>query len=224
MIFQHTNCPKYQALTRENTNTGRWYNIPTGEKYASITNVLGYGDKPWLDAWIRNIGKEKAEAEKNRCADRGTAVHLMAERYLNNDPNVTKDQSKFDIQLFNKLSYSLDKINNIRAQEIPMYSRQLQIAGTCDCVAEYNGILSIIDFKTSTKIKTKDMVTDYFMQAAGYSIMYFEMFNVYINQGVIMIATEKGLFPTVFTINIEDYIEPLCEKINKFYDDISKVS
>lgn len=223
MNFIHTKQPQHQELSSRIIDGRRWYTTPTGVKLPSITTILGHEEKEWLTAWKRNLGDKKAEKEQKRCAERGDAVHLMAEKYLKNDTDVTKGQETDHIFLFNKLTYALDKIDNIRAQEIPMYSMDLQIAGRCDCVAEFNGVLSIIDFKTSTKVKKENMVEDYKLQLSGYSYMWYELFGTFIEQGVILIATEKGLFPSTFKIKTKEYIVPLIERINTFYNDIKYI-
>lgn len=203
-------------ISSEIINNQRWYSIPNGDKYPSVTTVLGIEEKPWLEKWKLDLG-DRAIIETKRCADRGTAVHLMAERFLKNEPNVTEGQEQKHIFLFNKLSYSLKNINNIIGQELPLYSTELKVAGRCDCIAEYKGKLSIIDFKTSTNLKTKEMIKDYFLQLSAYALLYNELYNVFINQGVILIATERGLMPLELKINTEDYIIDFVKRINTFY-------
>jgi len=216
-MFIHANQPDYQELKSRTIDGKRYYTTPDGNKYASITTILGTEEKPWLNKWRESMGSKRADKETKRCADRGTAVHNMAEQFLNNNPDHKKNYSTSDIKLFNKLSYSLKRINNIRALEIPMYSDKLKTAGRCDCIAEYNGVLSVIDFKTSTSPKNKDMIEDYFLQISGYAYMFYELFDIFIEQGVILIAVEKGLVPAVFKFNTKDYIEPLVTRINSFY-------
>jgi CRISPR/Cas system-associated exonuclease Cas4 (RecB family) len=219
--FTHCNQPTYKELEVEESNDMRWYTSPnTGEKYASVTTVLGHGPKPWLEEWRDSLGHEAAAIETQRCADRGEAVHLMAERYLQNDKAPKKGMMGSDIKLFNQLRPILHRMDNIRAQEIPLYSDTLRLAGRVDVVGEYDGVLSIIDFKTSNGNKDLGMVNDYLLQSTAYAVMYYEMFNVAIEQIVIVIAVERGMVPMVYVKNIDDYVKPLLERINTFYEEI----
>lgn len=216
-MFLYKNSPHYEELPNTIINGQRWYTTPHGD-FPSITTVLGDEEKKWLNDWRESLGDEKATKEQKRCSERGTAIHLMVEKYLKNEINITKDQTKENIYLFNKLIYTLDKIQNIRAQEIPMYSKMLKIAGRCDIVAEFDGILSIIDLKTSTKLKKRDMIKDYFLQCCGYSYMYSELFEEFPKQIVVIIATENGIYPLVFKCNMINHINDLIIKIDSFYD------
>lgn len=217
MVFTHTNQPQVVHLPDAITNGQRWYTLPSGIKYPSVTTILGQKEKPHLVQWRNMLGPQKADKETSRCAERGTAVHKMAEDYLNNKDNVTDGHSIDNQRLFRQLVLRLNKINNIRAQEIPLYSSTLKTAGRVDCVAEYKGKLSIIDFKTATNDKRLDMIEDYFLQCTAYALMYEEMYNVLIENIVVLIAVEKGIMSLEFTKTIDKYIEPLVERINTFY-------
>lgn len=220
--FTHCNQPTYEEIPAATKKSGRWYTIREGVKYPSVTTVLGHAPKPWLEEWRKSMGKEKADIETDRCAVRGEAVHLIAERYLQNDPAHKKEHFIENIKLFNQIRPFLHRINNIRAQEIPMYSDALRIAGRVDVVGEYEGKLSVIDFKTSNSNKNVDMVQDYFLQSTAYAIMYYEMFNIPIDDIVIIIAVERGMAPMVYKRTIFDYVDALDERINTFYDDLNK--
>jgi len=164
------------------------------------------------------LGDKKADKETTRCADRGTAVHELAEKYLNNNENFTKGYKPEYISDFNKLKLGLNKIDNIRAQEVGLYSDRLKIAGTVDCVAEYAGVLSIIDFKTSTNNKTKDMIDDYFKQCTAYAIAWHERTGEAIENITIIITVERALMPLIFTESIENWISPLLQDIAAYND------
>jgi genome maintenance exonuclease 1 len=163
------------------------------------------------------LGVDKAKKETARCATRGTAVHLMAEKYLNNDPNPTENQPADYIKLFNQLKFGLHRINNIRIQEIPLYSDEFMVAGRTDCIGEFDGVLSVIDFKTSNNNKSEAMIEDYFLQETFYALAYLEMFGEEINQIVTITAVEKGAVPLVFKKQIIPYIIPLKRRIDEFY-------
>lgn len=216
-MFIHTNTPTYRELTTRSINNQRWYKISDDVYYPSVTSVLGSVEKPWLKEWQQMLGPEKASKETKRCADRGTAVHEMAEKYLNNTEEPTLGYDISHQRLFNQLKFCLNNINNIRAQEIPLYSDTLKLAGRVDCVAEYQGVLSIIDFKTSNNNKNENMIEDYKLQCTAYAIMWEEMFDEFIEDIVILIAVEKGIVPLTYKRKIDDYIQPLVKRINTFY-------
>lgn len=195
--------------------TGRFYTTPVGMKYPSITTILGSGDKPWLTEWRNSMGVDNANKEMKRAADRGTAVHLMLERYLQNDPDPTKDQRIEHIVEFNSLKMHIKKVNNIIAQEIALFSDVLGVAGRVDCIAEYQGKLSIIDFKTSNRDKSANMIEDYYKQTTFYALAFEEMYDIHIENIVIIMSVEKGL-PLIFRENVDDWIEPLVTKISNY--------
>lgn len=207
-------------LVRRKRGGQRWYKAPNDQEYPSVTTMLGHEDKQWLTDWRNMLGHKKADRETKRCADRGTAIHEMAEKYLMNEEAPTKGYKVEHSRLFNQLKLRLNKIDNIRAQEIRMYSERLRLAGTADVVGEYEGVLSLIDFKTSNNTKTENMVYDYFLQCTAYAIMYFELFDEPIEDIVVIIAVEKGMMPMVFKRKIDDYVEPLLQRINTFYADM----
>ncbi len=216
-MFTHIDIPEIPKIIQKNKPNGlRYYETPEGNEYPSVTTILDAKEKPHLDHWRAMLGEDKASKETKRCADRGTAVHEMAEKYLNNVEKPTKGYKPTHVDNFHKLRFGLNKIDNIRAQEVGLYSDMLKFAGTVDCVAEYDGTLSIIDFKTSTNNKTYDMVHDYFKQCTAYAIGWFERTGEPIEDIVIMIAVENGLVPAVFKEKIENWIPALLEDIDKF--------
>ena len=196
---------------------GRFYVTPEGNKYPSITTILGSGDKPWLNDWRQSLGFEKADKEMKRAADRGTAVHLMVERFLDNEENPTRGMQIDHITEFNTLRLHLKKINNIVTQESALWSDLLRCAGRVDCIGEYQGKLSIIDFKTSTTSKNMDMIQNYWLQTTAYAIMFQERYGIQIDQAVIIMSVERGAVPLVFKQPIEQYIEPLLVTINNYH-------
>ncbi len=216
-MFTHIKIPPLPKIIQKNHANGkRYYTTPDGNKYPSVTTVLGDKEKPWLEDWRKMLGDNKAKKETKRCADRGTAIHELAEKYLNNVDIRLRDYKPEYIKDFNKLKMKLNKIDNIRAQEIGLYSDRLKIAGTVDCVAEFNGILSIIDFKTSTNNKTKDMIDDYFKQCTAYAIAWHERTGEAIEDITIIIAVERSLMPLVYTEKIENWIPGLLHDITQF--------
>ena len=217
--FVHAPQPYKYNIKAEENNDQRWYTVRNGIKYPSVTTVIGYGPKLWLEEWKKNLGPEKAAAETLRCQERGERVHEMAELYLKNDRAPTANQLESNIKLFNQIKLPLNKINNIRLQERPLFSDRLRLAGRVDVVGEYDGVLRVIDFKTSNNNKYNDMVHDYFLQCTAYAIMYQEMFDVTIDEIAVIIAVERGIVPMVYVKKIDEYVKPLLERINTFYED-----
>lgn len=217
-MFAHVNVPQFEELTSKMKRGKRWYTTPSGVEYPSVTTVLGAEEKAGIKAWKEALGAKKADKETKRCSDRGTAVHKMVEDYLNNIEydDVVGTHEYSNVKMFNQMRTRLKKIGNIRAQEVPLYSDMIKIAGRVDCVAEYDGVLSIIDFKTSNNTKSLDMVHDYFLQCTAYAIMYSELFDELIEDIVVIIGVEKGIAPMVYRKKIDDYVAPLLAKIHKF--------
>ena len=146
----------------------------------------------------------------------------MAERYLNNEADPTRDQPNEYVRLFNQLRYGLKGIDNIRIQEIPLYSDELRVAGRTDCIAEYRGVLSVIDFKTSNGNKDEGMIEDYFLQETFYALAFYEQYGEEIDQIVTIVTVEKGAVPLVFKKPITPYIVPLIKRIAEFYTKYDK--
>lgn len=216
-MFTHTPVEELKLQVIQSNTVGRLYVTPNGNKYPSITTVLGDGDKPWLTTWRESLGEKRAAKETKRTADRGEAVHLMIENYLKNDSNPTKNQKQEHITEFNSIRLRLKKVDKILLQEGALYSDILRVAGRVDCVGEYDGVLSIIDFKTSTNDKSESMIEDYFLQATAYALMFEEQYGINIEQVVIMMTTERGIIPLVFKKQIHEYVEPLVQRINTYY-------
>jgi genome maintenance exonuclease 1 len=216
-MFKYVDTHTLPELKVEHTATGkRFYVTPEGKKYPSITTILGAKEKPYLTKWRSMLGDKKADRETERCADRGTAVHSMCEKYLYNDENPTKGHDAKHIKCFNQLKFRLNNINNIRAQEVALYSDYLKVAGRLDVVAEYDKVPSIIDFKTSNNNKDVNMIDDYFKQGTFYSLAWEEITGELIENIVILMSVEKGMVPLVFKDKIENWISPLLYDINKF--------
>lgn len=209
-------CPPLQLpdLKSETFPDGkRYYTLPDGTKLPSVTTVLGAMKKDAIMAWRKRVGEAEANRVSKKATGRGTNVHTLCERYLNNEDMGTMMPDA--LEMFLSLKPLLNKINNIHYQEQALWSKQLGLAGRVDCIGEYNGVLSIIDFKTSRKIKTKVQIEDYFWQTAAYALMYEEMIGVPIHNLVIIMAVEDEQ-PLVFEEKTEDHIDGLVKAI-RFY-------
>jgi len=173
----------------------RYYVTPTGNNYPSITTVISNNSKKQasLAKWRARVGVEKAQGVSNRAAGRGTRYHKLVEDYLNNELDTTKHRdTPLPLFMFNTSQKVLDRINNIYLQEAALYSDKLELAGRVDCIAEFDGQLSIIDFKTSAKQKPQQYLTDYYVQECGYACMLQEIYGLTVKQLVTIVATEEG--------------------------------
>lgn len=197
----------FQPLKRIDSPAGRVYETPTGRKYPSVTSVLGMMDKSSLFEWRKRVGEEEANRVAARAASRGTAIHSLCEDYLYGKNPVP---SMFDAQVFNSLKPHLDKIDNIHALESKLYSDYLQVAGTVDCVAEFDGRLSVIDFKTSRRLKTRDDIHGYFIQTAAYAVAFEERTGIPVSRLVIIMGVDDEQ-PLIFKEKRDDWIHQFIE-------------
>ena len=201
----------------------RFYDTPTGF-YPSITTVLGVRKEKQqgLAKWRERVGNDVANHIMRTAAGRGTAVHHMCEDFLNNKEVIKEEQSFLPWCLFSQLKQTLEKsINNIFAQECGLWSEKYRLAGRVDCIAEWNGVPSIIDFKTSRSERKDDYNFEYYMQASAYAEMFEERTGIEINQIVILVVTEDGLVQE-FVREKHDYLEPLIETIDMFTEQWEK--
>ena len=213
--FDHVRLNKLlPEITTENINGKRFYVTPEGNKYPSITTVLSGRNKEGIVRWRESVGNDVANQIMRSAAKRGTAVHNLVENYLNNEE--LSKQDVLPVALFTLLKPELDNINNIRIQEGGLYSDKYGVAGRVDCVAEYKGKISVIDFKTSTKEKKEEWVENYFIQGSAYCEMYEERFLQSIEQVVILIVTEDGAVQT-FIKDKKNYL-PLLESAIKDFN------
>ena len=208
------NLPEIKATT---TDGVRLYETPEGNHYPSITTVLSVRNKKGLHDWRKRVGDDVANYVARKAANRGTAVHHMCEDYLNNDFDEEKHKKKFlPYVLFNQLRESLlRKVNNIYSQEAGLYSDKYKVAGRVDCIAEYDGELSIIDFKTSSKERSDEWNESYYIQASAYAEMFEERTGIAINQVVILVVTEDGVVQE-FVKNKTEYLPLLSDAIEEW--------
>jgi genome maintenance exonuclease 1 len=190
------------SLKRIDHHTGRTYLTPTGERYPSVTSVVGLHKAKQIQEWRARVGEAEANRVSKRASSRGTAIHSLCEDYLKTG-NVTP--SMFDHEMFESLRPFLDKIDNIHCLETQLYSHHLQVAGTVDCVAEYDGKLHIIDFKTASKPKERDWIHDYFMQAAAYAVMFEELTGLPVGYLLIIMGVDDHE-PLIFREKRNDWI------------------
>ena len=181
-----------------------------------MTKAIEILSEDGIRAWRKRVGEEEANRISTRAANRGTAVHSITERYINNEVDYAEGFMPNIIQNFNDLKPILDeRLGNIRAQEVPLYSDHLRVAGRVDCVAEFDGTLSIVDFKTSRKLKKKEWITNYFAQEAAYAIMWEERTGEPITQLVTLITVDDEQ-PQVFVEHRDNWTELLLKTRDEY--------
>lgn len=217
-MFKHVSMEALPELECETLKTGRTYITPDGNKYPSITTVLSLQSQEAMAKWRAKIGEEEAKKITTQAATRGTAVHQLAEDYVNNKEDWAKGAMPANLFAFNQIKPILDKhVNNVWAQEVPLYSDKFMIAGRVDCIAEWDGELTIIDYKTSRKPKKEEWIQNYFIQAAFYAAAFYERTGVAIKQFAIVITVD-GSEPQVFRGKTFDYLEELYRVRKEFLD------
>jgi hypothetical protein len=222
--FVHlTECDDIETGVRDEIDGKRVYVTPEGNVYPSITSILGRQPKPGIEAWKEKVGHQEANKIMKESSALGTMVHSLCEDYLYNEKLQCEDQEA--ISVFNRLRFLLGNIDNIYCIEAPLHSDILKVAGTADCIAEYNGVLSVIDFKTSRKPKREDWIEDYFIQAFFYSAAFFEMTGALPEQIVILVAVRNSFEVQVFKKPFKEmdiYIGKLIEIMKKNPDVIQQ--
>ena len=185
----------------------RVYETPAGNRYPSVTTVTGQTTKHHIDEWRKRVGDAVADRISKQAADRGTRIHSYCENFLLGE---SLQVDMFDHDFWKSMQPVVDKIDNIHALEAMLYSDQLRMAGTVDCIGEYEGLLSIIDFKTSKKQKKREDIEHYFIQATAYSVMFEELFSITVPDITIIIGVDDD-YPQVFQDQRKYYIKKLVE-------------
>jgi len=209
MTFNHIQLD-LPELERATIDGVRYYSIPDRDKllkFVSITSVTSFKNRQIFIDWRAKIGEEEADKITKQATSRGTDMHTLVENYLHNrDLPPVQPLSEF---LFKIAKENLNKINNVYALEKSLYSKILGIAGTVDCIAEYNGELAIIDFKTSKKPKPREWIEHYFVQCMAYGCMLYEL------TGIIM-ACENGECVIYEEYDKQKYTKLLTQYIREF--------
>ena len=210
--FNHVNIEPLEDLKTVNENGKRFYKTPSGN-YPSVTTVTGFKKNKFFAEWRRKNPKESV-----RVTSRGNKLHSLIEDYLNNEFNPETDKGKVTpdtLELFLQLKPELDKIDNIHALEVALWSDTLGLAGRVDCVGEYDGKLSIIDFKGSTRSKRREDIFNYFQQATAYAIAWQERTGMVVDNFAILVSCEDGEVQ-VFEGNPIQYVRGLKTTIEEY--------
>ncbi len=222
-MFEHVNV-ELKEMSAVTTDQGRKYRTPEGVNLPSITTVLSILSRDSIAAWRKRVGEAEANKISHRASSRGTKVHEIIEKYIDNKEDYKDGYTPDIVSSFLDVKSILDdRIGRVYAQEAPLYSNHLGVAGRVDCVAEFDGKLSIIDFKTSLKPKKKDWVKNYFMQESAYAIMWEERTGMPIVQLVTIISVDNAP-PQIFIEHRDNWVRPLRETIEKYNEEQSSTS
>jgi genome maintenance exonuclease 1 len=203
-MFTHQTIP-FDDLKTVTIDGKRFYQTPEGNTYPSVTSVTGLYNKKEILEWRKRVGEAEANRISTKASSRGTRVHKLCEDYLNNELNTDRYMPD-SVGMFKSIQPIIDQyVDNIYAIEAPLYSDHLKVAGRVDCIAEFDGKLSIIDFKTSGRQKSEDKIQNYFMQCAAYAVMFEERTGIPVPRIAIVIAVDSD-HPQVFVKKRNDYI------------------
>lgn len=213
-MFEHVNLDIPDIKT-QNIDGKRYYVTSEDTKYPSITTVLSVLSRQGIMEWRRRVGAEVANAISTKAARRGTNVHKMCEDLINNKLNI-KEFLPVDVEMFKTIeSIIIEKIDKIHAQESALYSDYLGVAGRVDVIAEWEGRLSVIDFKTSSKPKKKEWISSYFQQTSAYAVMFEERTGIPVDQLVVLIAVDQNE-PQIFVEKRDNHIQDCINTISMF--------
>ena len=197
----------------------RLYATPSGRNYPSITTVISNNPakKAGIAKWRARIGNAKADAICKRSTTRGTTYHSIVEDYFNNNLDIDSyKDSPLPVVMFNSSKHVLDRINNIFLQEAALYSDHLEIAGRVDCIAEFDGVLSIIDFKTAAEPKKEAYLYDYYIQETAYACCLQEIYGITVKQLVTIVACENGETQVKVIPPKKEYLLKLIQYIDQY--------
>ena len=216
MSFIHHNFLGDIELEKKETNGIRLYNLPSGAWVPSITSVTSFYNRQIFVKWRERVGLEEANRITKRATARGTDFHQVCQDYLENKELVWDDYQLLTKHMFHHAKPYLDKINNIHAIERTLYSEYLGLAGRVDCIAEYEGELAVIDFKTSDKIKPEKWIENYFVQETFYAAAYYELTGKVVKKLITLMVTPGGEVKVFDKRNKGDYIKLLVRYIKEF--------
>ena len=203
----------FESLPTENIDGKRYYITPTGEKYPSVTSVTGLLNRDGIKKWRKRVGEKTANKISTQAARHGTSAHQLFEDYIKGDNFEEKFKGAMPTtqQAFISLEKELNQIGVVHGLESPLYSHNLQLAGRVDCIAEWDGKLSVIDFKTSAKPKKEEWIQNYFIQETAYAKMFEELTGETIHAIITMIAVSNGSSQLFIEQPSDRYVDQLQE-------------
>ena len=202
-----------KAVTKEKH---RLYEVGEGKWYPSVTTVTGHKKVKDIVRWRKRVGEEEANKISGRATARGNKFHSMVECYLKNEEVKYDEKSPLAYFMFKTAKETLNRIDNIHLLESPLYSDKLMLAGRVDCIAEFDNTLSVIDFKTSTKVKKEAWIENYFVQETAYAVMYYERCGVKVDKIVTLIAVEDGSMQVIIKDDLNYYYQLLKQYVTDY--------
>ena len=216
-MFTHLNKLGDFELEANTIDGVRYYTLPSGKKAPSITSITSFYNRQIFKNWREKVGEEQANKITKVATDRGTKFHDLVEKYLSNeDISSLKNVLPTTKARWIAARDALNNIDNIHALEKPLYSEYFGIAGRVDCIAEYEGELAVIDFKTSKKIKPEKWLENYFVQETAYACMYYEMTGTPVKKIVTLMVADNGDVKVYEKRNKGEYIKLLTKYIKEF--------
>ena len=217
-MFNHIQTPTLVPKLKSQSQNGFRYYSVDGKSYPSVTSVLSILSKDGIRAWRDSIGHDVADFETRRAATRGIHFHKICENYLYNK-NISEYRKKIlSYGLFNLVKHEIDRIDNIHGMEKTLYSHTLKLAGRTDCIAEFDNVLSIIDFKSANREKSPEILENHILQETAYAIMWNELTDIPIQQIVTIVACENGELQTV--IEKPEFYRPKLESVIEQFNKI----
>lgn len=208
------------VLEQVEVNGVRHYTAEGVGPYPSVTTVLS-SDKSKEDSiqkWRERVGEEEANRVSRKATQRGTAVHQIMEDYILDQEPITKPMP---IHLENAIGLKqwVDAyVGDVKLVEGQLFSHHLRTAGTVDLVAEWEGEMAIIDWKTSKYAKKRHYIENYFMQEAAYAVMFEERTGIPVKKLVTAVAYDEPNGGTqLFVENRDDWIDKFIE-LREMYD------
>ena len=211
--MRHFIAHDFGKLNRIDSSGDRVYETPKGNRYPSVTSVTGLLSKASIMEWRARVGADEANRISGRASSRGTKIHLLCENYILGKP---QEIDMFNQEMFQSMVPHLDRIDNVHAVEAKLYSDHLQVAGTVDCIGEYDGCLSVIDYKTSARIKEKTEISGYFIQAAAYSVAFEERTGIPVPKLVVIMGVDNS-HPLIFEEKRNTWIGQFKELRQQYY-------
>jgi len=212
-VFRHELLTPHK-LPRQVVDGRRYYVTPSGLHLPSVTTVLGEyykPRKPGLDAWRKKVGEKKANEVSAKARHRGTSLHSIAEKYLNNDEGFGKGVMPDALADFQRAKEVLDEnVSVVMGVEFPLFSEKYRTAGTADLLCVWGNRPTVADFKTSRKPKAEAWIEDYFIQTAVYALMAKELYGVDMDQVAVILLVEHS-YPDIFVKDVSDYVDKVEE-------------
>ncbi len=195
---------------------GHYYQTPSGAIYPSITTILQKTQPLEKQQSLQNWREQEIASDyiTQEAAIIGSETHKLIENYLNGEEIFEKFRLLSEAH-FNNLLPFVNKINHIHGIELRLYSDKMKLAGTSDCIAKYNGILSVIDYKTKRSTQREEWLTDHFIQATSYVVMFKELTGIKVEEIVILVSSEKNT-RMEFIKNPDDYLDLLEQRIDQY--------